>query len=100
MPTVFFYFFHVFHLLISFEIRGYDKSGTKVKNHYQKSKYGEINSKRKLMKLQQTITYNSLVRLGTQVGAHQEAKPKPIQWLLTKSSHLLTWNSFGMTAEG
>ena len=54
------------------------------KNHYQKSKYGEINSKRNLMKLQETISYNSLVRLVTQVDAHQEMKPNPLQWLLTK----------------
>ena len=41
---------------------------------------GEINSKRKLMKLQETITYNLLVRLGTLVGSYQETKPKPPQW--------------------
>ena len=50
----------------------------KGKNHYQISKYGEINSKRKLMKLQETITYNSLVRLGTQLDAHKETKTKPL----------------------
>ena len=52
----------------------------KVEDQYQKSEYGEINSKRKLTKLQETITYNYLVRLLTQVDAYQETKPKPPQW--------------------
>ena len=42
-----------------------------VEDQYQKSESGEINSKRKLTKLRETITYNSLVRLGTQVDALQ-----------------------------
>ena len=50
-----------------------------VEDQYQKSESGEINSKRKLTKLRETITYNSLVRLGTQVDTFQEPKPKPLQ---------------------
>ena len=52
----------------------------KVENKYQKSEFGDINSKRKLTKLQETITYNSLLRLGTQVDVYQETIHKPIQW--------------------
>ena len=39
-----------------------------------------MNSKRKLVKLQETITCNSLVKHGTQVDENQEMKPKPPQW--------------------
>ena len=52
----------------------------KVEDQYQKSEYGEINFKRKLTKLQETFTYNSLLRLGTQVDVYQETKHKPLQW--------------------
>ena len=52
----------------------------KVEDQYQKSESGEINSKRKLTKLHETITYNSLVKRENQVDAYQETKPKPLQW--------------------
>ena len=40
----------------------------------------EINPNKKLMKLRELITYNSLVRIVTQVYAYQEMKPKTLQW--------------------
>ena len=53
---------------------------SKVEDRYQKYESGEINYNRKLTKLRETITYNSLVILATQVCDYKETKPKPIQW--------------------
>ena len=44
---------------------------SKVRDQYQISEFGEISSKRKLMKSQEMITYNLLVRLGTQMDVHK-----------------------------
>ena len=44
---------------------------SKVRDQYQISEFGEISSKRKLMKPQEMITYNLLVRLGTQMDVHK-----------------------------
>ena len=52
---------------------------SKVEDKYQKSESGEINSKKKLTKLRETITYNSRVRLRTHVDDLQEPKLQPLQ---------------------
>ena len=53
---------------------------SRVEDKYQKFDSGEINSKRKLTKLRETIAYDSLARIGTQVDDYRETKnPKQLQ---------------------